>query len=323
MTGISNINTVSVRTYGKNSDTLAVIRELKKLGVIKSAKRKTKSKAKTMDELKQESDMVGYVKTLEGEPNRADPNLFALRQIEPGMSEQDIRDLHERNAAGVATLRAEIQQQRLADIEAQQGQRFADITKLGGIMNPILERFRGAQNPGAGQRIDPFTQTSTIFLPDVQEETFTETLNEGGPRAQPQVQTELFAESEEEEARLGPQERLQIGGGGMSSAAAQALGMPASFIAKTKKAGGEVRAQSPVSPRAAVTRITRRAFLEENGLGNIPPNTKKTDIQTMRDYYVDFSQVFGVEVKDSYLNNKDKMYREMVQIIDDEINLTV
>lgn len=322
MTGISNINTVSVRTYGKNSDTLAVIRELKKLGVIKSAKRKTKSKAKTMDELKQESDMVGYVKTLEGEPNRADPNLFALRQIEPGMSQQQIADITERNAAGVATLRAEIQQQRLADIEAQQGQRFADITKLGGIMNPILERFRGAQDPGAGQRIDPFTQTSTIFLPDVQEETFTETLNEGGPRAQPQVQTELFAESEEEEARLGPQERLQIGGGGMSSAAAQALGMPASFIAKTKKAG-EVRAQSPVSPRATVTRITRRAFLQENGLGNIPPNTKSTAVQTMRDYYVDFSQVFGVEVKDSYLNNKDKMYREMVQIIDDEINLTV
>ena len=323
MTGISNINSVSVRTYGKNSDTLAVIRELKKLGIIRSAKRKSKSKAKIMDELKQESDMVGYVKTLEGEKGRGNPNIFALRQIQPGMTQQQIADITERNNAGVATLRAEIQQQRLEDIEAQQGQRFADITRLGGIMNPILERFRGAQDPGAGQRTDPFTQSSTIFLPDIQEETFTETLNEGGPRAQPQVQTELFAEGEEEEARLGPQQRLQIGGGGMSSAAAQALGMPASFIAKTKKAGGEqVRAQSPVSPRAA-TRITRKTFLADNGLGIIPQNTKNTTVQTMRDYYVDFSQVFGMEVNENYLNNKDKMYREMVQIIDDEINLTV
>ena len=43
----------------------------------------------------------------------------------------------------------------------------------------------------------------------------------------------------------------------------------------------------------------------------------------MRDYYIDFCQVFGVDVKQSYVNNKDKMYREMVQIIEDEINLTV
>ena len=173
MSRILNTNNVSVRTYGPNSETLAVLKELQKLGIIKSAKRKPKSKAKTMDDLKQESDMVGYVKTLEGQAGRGNPNIFALRQIEPGMSQQQIADITERNNAGVASLRAEVQQQRLADIEAQQGQRFADITKLGGIMNPILERFRGAQNPGAGQRVDPFAQTSTIFLPDVQEETFT------------------------------------------------------------------------------------------------------------------------------------------------------
>jgi hypothetical protein len=103
------MNSVSVRTYGQNSDTLAVIRELKKLGIIKSvAKAKGKPKPKMMDDLKQESDMVGYVKTLEGEAGRGNPNIFALRQIEPGMSQQQIADIEKRNTAGVATLRAEV-----------------------------------------------------------------------------------------------------------------------------------------------------------------------------------------------------------------------
>ena len=261
MSRILNTNNVSVRTYGPNSETLAVLKELQKLGIIKSAKRKPKSKAKTMDDLKQESDMVGYVKTLEGQAGRGNPNIFALRQIEPGMSQQQIADITERNNAGVASLRAEVQQQRLADIEAQQGQRFADITKLGGIMNPILERFRGAQNPGAGQRTDPFAQTSTIFLPDIQEETFTETLNEGGPRAQPQVQTELFAEGEESGARLGPQERLQIGGGGgMSSAAAEGLGLSPEFVKRVKLNDAAVQLGFNPIPKKSAKKDTIKAY---------------------------------------------------------------
>lgn len=196
MRPISNLNSLSVKNYAPGSDTLAVIKELKKLGIFKSPKPKSKTTSKMIDDIKQESDMVGYVKTLEGQPGRQNPNIFSLRQIQPGMSQQQIEDLRQQNNAGVAALRAEVSQQRLEDIEQQQGQRFADITRLGGIMNPILERFRGAQEPGAGQRIDPFAQSSTIFLPDVQEETFTQSLNEGGPRAQPAVQTELFAGEE-------------------------------------------------------------------------------------------------------------------------------
>jgi len=75
-------------------------------------------------------------------------------------------------------------------------------------MNPVLERFRGAQDPGAGQRIDPFAQqTGPILLPDIQEETFGQTINEGGPPATPAVQTELFAEAGDEE------EGIPTGGG--------------------------------------------------------------------------------------------------------------
>jgi hypothetical protein len=115
------------------------------------------------------------------------------------MTQQQIADIQERNAAGVAALRAEVSKQRLADIEQQQGQRFADITRLGGIMNPVLERFRAAQEPGAGV-YNPF--------PDIQEETFTQTINEGGPRATPAIQTKLYAETGEEE------EGIPTSGGG-------------------------------------------------------------------------------------------------------------
>jgi hypothetical protein len=289
MTRISNLNNVSVRTYGQNSDTLAVIRELKKLGIIKSvAKAKGKPKPKMMDDLKQESDMVGYVKTLEGQSGRINPNIFSLRQIQPGMSEQEIQNLRERNNAGVAALRAEVQQQRLADIEAQQGQRFSDITRLGGIMNPILERFRGAQEPGAGQRTDPFEQSSTIFLPDIQEETFTQTINEGGPRAQPQLQTELFAEDEGEEGLT--------------------VDIPPARIAAQQR---------------IIRKIGRNEYLQQNGLGPLPPNTKSTTLQQMRDYYDDFILVFGLDPDESLFTSKSGLYKDMVRKVDDLINLSV
>lgn len=217
MRPISNLNSLLVKNYIPGSDTLAVIRELKKLGIIKGPKPKSKPSSKMIEDIKQDSDMVGYVKTLEGQPGRQNPNIFSLRQIEAGMSQQEIENLRQRNEAGVAALRAEVRQQRLEDLEQQQGQRFADITRLGGIMNPILERFRGAQSPGAGQKVEPFAQSSTIFLPDVQEETFTQTLNEGGPMAQPAIQTELFSGEEETgnipTAPPNLQPRPKVGGG--------------------------------------------------------------------------------------------------------------
>jgi len=303
MSRILNTNNVSVRTYGPNSETLAVLKELQKLGIIKSAKRKTKSKAKMMDELKQESDMVGYVKTLEGEKGRGSPNLFALRQIEPGMTQQQIADIEKRNAAGVAALSAEVQQQRLADIEQQQGQRFADISMLTGIDNPVLSRFRGAQQPGAGQRPNPFVQSTTIeeIEPDIQEGTFTQTLNEGGPSEAPiKTQTELYPEGEEAAARLGPQERLQIGGA-MSSAAAEALGMPESFIAKTKKATKQKLVLDP------------QDVADELGLGKIP--TMRNSYNAIEDYYIALTDLPVGEDRDPALNSKAQILAEINRIL--------
>jgi hypothetical protein len=293
------MNSVSVRTYGQNSDTLAVIRELKKLGIIKSAKAKSKPKPKMMDDLKQESDMVGYVKTLEGQSGRINPNLFALRQIEPGMTQQQIADITKSNNAGVAALRAEIQQQRLEDLQST----LEPLTRLANLAS---ERFRGAQEPGAGQRPNPFVQLTTIEqLPDTQEETFTQSLNEGGPQAQSQVQTELFAEGEEAGARLGPQERLEIGGGSMSSAAAEALGMPESFIAKTKK--------------ATQKELVRDAqdIANQLGLGKIP--TMRNTYNAIEDYYIELTDLPLGEDRDVSLNSKSQILADINRILEAQV----
>lgn len=302
MNRISNLNSIQIKSYG---ETLALLKQLDKMGLIKS-KSKSKKKPKMIEDIKQESDMVASVKTLEGERNRVNPNLFALRQIEPGMSEQQIRDITERNNAGVATLRAEIQQQRLEDFQGT----FEPLTRLANLAS---ERFRGAQEPGAGQRPNPFVQSTTIeeIEPDIQEggEAFTQTLNEGGPQDAPiKKQTELFSEGEEAEARLGPQERLQIGGG-MSTEAAETLGLSPEFIAKTRK--------------ASKPKIGRNEFLRQNGLGPLPPNTKNTTPQEMRDYYDDFNLVFGLDADESLYKNKSGMYKDMIQKLDDLINLSI
>ena len=196
----TNYNKVSVKT----DSMVKMIEQLSKLGVFRE-KRKPRKKTKVSDdEIKQDSDMVGSV----------EPNLFSLREIEPGMSDQQIDDIEKRNQAGVAALSAEVKQQRLQDIEEQQRQRFSDFATIFGIDNPVISRFRGAQQPGAGQRLDPFVQSTTIeqIEPDINEQRLTKTLNEGGPKEAPiKTQTDLFAEGEEVAARLGPQER--IGGG--------------------------------------------------------------------------------------------------------------
>jgi hypothetical protein len=301
MNRISNLNSVHIKTYG---ETLALLKQLDKMGLIKSkSKSKKQSKPKMIEDIKQDSDMVASVKTLEGESTRGNPNLFALRQIEPGMSEQQIADITKSNNAGVAALRAEVKQQRLEDFQST----FEPLTRLANLAS---ERFRGAQEPGAGQRPNPFVQSTTIEqLPDTQEggEAFTQSLNEGGPRAQPEVQTELFAEGEEAEARLGPQERLQIGGGGgMSSAAAEALGMPESFIAKTKKA---------TKPKKKLVRDAQDAA-DELGLGKIP--TMRNTYNAVEDYYIALTDT-GAGDRDVSLNSKSQILADINKILEDYI----
>jgi len=107
----TNYNHVSVKT----DSMVKMLEQLAKLGVFKSKPKKRKS-SKSASDIRQDNDMVGSVTSLEGEPERGDPNLFALRQIEPGMSLQEIEDVQERNNAGIAALRAVVAQQRLEDV---------------------------------------------------------------------------------------------------------------------------------------------------------------------------------------------------------------
>jgi len=190
----SNYNKISVKT----DSMVKMIEQLAKLGVFKE-KRKPRAK-KATGGIRQTGDMgPGSVTSLEGEPGRGDPSLFALRQIEPGMSEQEIQDIQERNNAGIAALREEVQQQRLADVREQE--RF-----IGGLATAAAGRFGQLESGLAdirsgkfGASSEPVRQSSAILLPDIQEQTFTQTLNEGGPISKPAVQTKLYAGGEEEE----------------------------------------------------------------------------------------------------------------------------
>jgi len=181
MPNISNMNSVSIRNYG---ETLAVIKELKKLGFLKSSKPKKK---RIVQDLKQESDLVGY----------AVDNIPSFRAINPDMSQSQIEDIQRRQAADFATLRAEVQQQRLEDINAQQGQRFSDITRFG----TIFDRFFTSTPE---QPYDPLSNLNpnTILLgdaiPDINENTFEGGINEGAPDIQTQLPTSVFPDDEEE-----------------------------------------------------------------------------------------------------------------------------
>lgn len=271
-----NENRINIKT----DSTVKLIQELSKLGVFKSKKRPKKKRADTgMDGIKQESDMVGYAKSIGGPQMR---NLPPIQQIQQGMSQSQIEDIQRRNDAVVAALRGEVQQQRLEDIEAQQGQRFADITKLGGIMNPLLERFRGSTFPAQAmgdEPIDPFLSRrgGAILLgnaPDIQEERFTQTLNEGGPPATETLQTSVFA-GEEEAA-------LPVG------------------VAFAEKTGGG----------SAVVRTPQDAA-NELGLGKIP--NMKNSLSAIEDYYIALTDIIGD--RDPSSDSKSKMLRDIDRIL--------
>ena len=274
-----NENRINIKT----DSTVKLIQELSKLGVFKSKKRPKKKRADTgMDGIKQESDMVGYAKSIGGPQMR---NLPPIQQIQQGMSQSQIEDIQRRNDAVVAALRGEVQQQRLEDIEAQQGQRFADITKLGGIMNPLLERFRGSTFPAQAmgdEPIDPFSSRrgGAILLgnaPDIQEERFTQTLNEGGPPATEKVQTTQFAVEEEAELPGIPSEKMPV-----------------------EKTGGG----------SAVVRTAQNAA-NELGLGKIP--NMRNSLGVIEEYYIALTDIIGDRDPDS--DTKAKMLADIDGIL--------
>lgn len=204
MTNISNTNSVSV--YG---ETLAVIKELKNLGLLKSSKPKKKRTSSAIpNDAKQESDLVSYTTPLQ--------NIPIFRPITDDMNQAQIEDAQRRQAIDFATLRTEVKQQRLEDIDALQGQRAGDITRFSTEMNRIFSRL--PEKP-----FDPLANLNPKNLEtgtDINENTFEGGINEGAPDIKTKFPTEVFASDEEERPpRLQPRE--PIGGRGSSSKRAQ------------------------------------------------------------------------------------------------------
>lgn len=215
MRPISNLNSVSIKNYGPQAETLAIIRELSKLGLIKNkSKPKKERKPQMIEDFKQESDMVGYTKSLGGPSGQ-----FPLRLITSGMTQQQIEDINRSNSANVAALRNEIQQQRFSDI-----QRIG--TAVGQIVNPLMERFRGSTFPAEAQGdqpIDPFAtkRPSIIYLGDVQdtqEVPMSRTSNPNAPEFTSEFAESIFPEEESDNIGIpiappNLQPRKKIGGG--------------------------------------------------------------------------------------------------------------
>lgn len=200
MPNISNMNSVSIRNYG---ETLAVIKELKKLGFLKSSKPKKKRIDKAVEEVKQESDLVGY----------AIDNIPSFRAVTPDMSQSQIEDIQRRQAADFATLRDEVKQQRLEDINAQQGQRFSDITRFGSIFDRFFTSTpETPYDPLAN--LNPNTillgdsaEGSFAGIPDINENTFEGGINQGAPDIQTKLPTSVFPQEEEEYFTIAPKRK--------------------------------------------------------------------------------------------------------------------
>ena len=192
MPRISNMNSVLINNQG-NYETLAVIRELKKLGIIKGSKPKPKPSPKMIEDVKQPSDMVGYVKYSQ-----------TLPQITPGMTQDQIEDIQRTQAAQFAALKNEVQQGRIEDMNRTANALFS-------IINPSTEKFRS--NTSTSKTYFPTSSSDVIYLadaiPDTQEKRFTQTLNEGAPKTTEQIQTDVFPSEEPEVIEISPPPRIQ------------------------------------------------------------------------------------------------------------------
>jgi len=287
MPHISNLNSVSIKNYPAENETLALLRELRKLGLIKLAsKSKPKSKPLINEDIKQTSNMVSSSKSL---------NNFPLRLATAGMTQQQIEDINTRNAANIAVLTGELKQQRLEDIEAQQGQRFADISRLSSIINPALERFRGSTFPAQQQGskpVDPFSYArgnAPIGLEytesDIEEGRFTGGINEGAPAAVSQKPTETFASDEDEEEE-NPDPRIKI----------------------QQKISGD--------KKKVVIPSVRAEFVLGLGLGPVPKR-KGSSVVALKQYYTSLANVTDRPINEN-IRSKEDLFNEIYRIIDEE-----
>lgn len=280
MRPISNLNSVLVKNYGPGSDTLAVIRELKKLGIIKSVtKAKGKAKPKLIEDIKQPSDMVGYVKNLDSPQMR---NLAPIQQIQAGASQQQIEDINRTNVA------------RFAQLEAAASQQQQQIGGLAGlaqgffsVINPGVERFRGSTFPAQArgdEPIDPFAtrRPGVIYLSDVPEtssgsQVMTETLNPNAPDIRPEFATSIFPEEEET--------GIQLTGG-----------------------GSRIRPQQKIS-----LVLSSQQVADDLGLGKIP--TMRNSYTAVENFYIALTDALQTD-REASADSKSKILAEINKLLE-------
>jgi hypothetical protein len=280
MRPISNLNSVLVKNYGSGSDTLAVIRELKKLGIIKSvAKAKGKAKPKMIEDIKQENDMVGYVKTLDSPQMR---NLAPIQQIQAGASQQQIEDINRTNVA------------RFAQLEAAATQQQQQIGGLAGlaqgffsVINPGVERFRGSTFPAQArgdEPIDPFAtrRPGVIYLSDIPEtssgsQVMTETLNPNAPDIRPELATSIFPEEE--------QTGIELTGGG-----------------------------SRIQPQQKISLVlSSQQVADDLGLGKIP--TMRNSYTAVENFYIALTDALQTD-REANADSKSKILAEINKLLE-------
>jgi len=298
----TNRNNISI----KADSAVQLVRELSKLGVFrkKGKKRAKLSSASTSEDIKQDSDMVGYTKTIGGTQMR---NIPPIQQIEAGMTQSQIDNIQRQNEAAFAALKGEVQQQWLEDIKTQEGltmklaeataQRFGELAgPVGKITDIKTEHFRGAQEPGAGV-YDPFASKSELpQIQDVEEREFTETLNPNAPEYQRKPISEIYAESGEEE-----EEGIPGGGGGGGG----------STLADTAERERGKRAKAVIKGRDAIA--------SQFSLGPVPP-LNQSKISEIREYYVTLMLRANPdeEVDEKILSNKKKLHTRINAILDQQ-----
>ena len=254
----SNYNKVSVKT----DSAVKLIQTLKDLGVFKEKRKPRASKAKKplSEDIRQDNDMKGYV----------EPVQVRVEADTQGLTDEDVET---KTNALVAQIRDEVAQNRIEDLQRT----TQNLFRLFNAVQPRIERTQ----QDVPSSYDPFKQTATVYqLPDVEEERFTETLNEGGPDVEPAKQETIFTPEEQEIEQQG-QELVK-------------------------------------KQRLRTIRDKRKAFTDSYGLPELPA-TGDVDTKTMRDYFINFMDNTNNEYDNKILQSKVNMFKAMVEIINSTI----
>ena len=281
MSKVSNLNynNVSVKT----DSMVKMIKELSKLGVFKKKKRtKRPSKVADGDSIRQDSSMVGYTKTI--------PTLLA---VPPGATLSQIEDVQRRNDAIVARLRAEVQQQRLEDLQ-NLGQTFQQIGQT---------RFRESPQ----QESTPFRQTATVIqLPDINEEatSFNQSPSPGAPDVKVERSTDVYPEEEPETE--------------LTTAGELAEGVAFAEVEEEEPLTGG-GASKPIPRSRGAPIVAKRAAVAADFSLPPPPPVRGTSRPEMFDYYVLLAERTQNPINPKITNNIEKMFSAINKILDEYI----